>query len=360
MHAGGLCTLRSLRRRAVRGRALYGRARIVWAHTHCVADAWALARARPAHPMPPSRHPAQAGDVLVFARLPEGRYAIAGRQGTKDDVSRKPPTRRAPSGGGAASDGSPAGGGGEPNAAPSKRRRSRGGESLKAKRLKAKQAAQEVGWGGREAMALPALCSPAHHLQTRWQACSACHASIHHACDAAPWVGWGAQLQWFGVALPSPRGLESGSDGAGFAPTALGCRCWGSNAWSRSRPLRQSATSGRALQKLGAASEALGAAASAWAPAAGAVPATIPHLLPHQLPRWVQVQSMMGYWSGQSLPVRRDGVFRAAPPSAGAEAGDRVVAQYGAWSAIVWLGGELFQARRGCWLWRVAGGTGAG
>ncbi|PSC71967.1 B3 domain-containing transcription repressor VAL1-like [Micractinium conductrix] len=141
----------------------------------------------------------QAGDVLVFARLPEGRYAIAGRQGTKDDVSRKPPTRRAPSGGGAASDGSPAGGGGEPNAAPSKRRRSRGGESLKAKRLKAKQAAQEV-------------------------------------------------------------------------------------------------------------------------------------------------QSMMGYWSGQSLPVRRDGVFRAAPPSAGAEAGDRVVAQYGAWSAIVWLGGELFQA----------------
>lgn len=51
----------------------------------------------------------------------------------------------------------------------------------------------------------------------------------------------------------------------------------------------------------------------------------------------------MGYWSAHSLPPRRDGVFRAAPAAA-AQGGDRVVAQCGAWSALVSLGGELFQA----------------
>lgn len=51
----------------------------------------------------------------------------------------------------------------------------------------------------------------------------------------------------------------------------------------------------------------------------------------------------MGFWSALSLPPRRDGVFRAVPASA-VQAGDRVVAQYRAWSALVNLGGELFQA----------------
>lgn len=91
----------------------------------------------------------QAGDVLVFAKLPEGQYAICGRKGTKDDVSRKPPVRRTASqqpaasgGSGGGADASPAGGGeGKPNP---KRPRSRGGETLKNKRMKQKAATQEV------------------------------------------------------------------------------------------------------------------------------------------------------------------------------------------------------------------------
>ncbi|KAL4431723.1 hypothetical protein ABPG77_002939 [Micractinium sp. CCAP 211/92] len=85
----------------------------------------------------------QAGDVLVFSQLPQGRLGIAGRKGTKDDVSRKPPTRRAPSAPpGSASSARPhpdaeAGGGGR------KRSRLRG-DSLKAKRQREKAALQEV------------------------------------------------------------------------------------------------------------------------------------------------------------------------------------------------------------------------
>ncbi|GAB4814049.1 hypothetical protein N2152v2_001095 [Parachlorella kessleri] len=56
-----------------------------------------------------------------------------------------------------------------------------------------------------------------------------------------------------------------------------------------------------------------------------------------------QVQSSYTYWNGYSLPARRDGVFRAVPNSA-AQEGDKVVAQYGCWTAIVTLGGECFQA----------------
>lgn len=55
------------------------------------------------------------------------------------------------------------------------------------------------------------------------------------------------------------------------------------------------------------------------------------------------VQSLFSYWSASSLPMRKDGVFRAVPNSALQE-GDKVVAQFGAWSAIVSVGGELFQA----------------
>jgi hypothetical protein len=43
--------------------------------------------------------------------------------------------------------------------------------------------------------------------------------------------------------------------------------------------------------------------------------------------------------------MRRDGVFRSVPSAATQEAADKVVAQFGAWSAIVALGGgELCQA----------------
>lgn len=58
----------------------------------------------------------------------------------------------------------------------------------------------------------------------------------------------------------------------------------------------------------------------------------------------MQIQSLLSYWSGYSLPMRRDGVFRAVPNTAVMQEGDRVLAQYGAWSAIVSVGGELFQA----------------
>ncbi|EFN53928.1 hypothetical protein CHLNCDRAFT_53437 [Chlorella variabilis] len=129
-----------------------------------------------------------AGDVLVFAKLPDGTYAICGRKGTKDDVSRKPAVRRSKD------DASPGEGKG------AKRARARGGgaDSAKHKRARQKQAAQAI-------------------------------------------------------------------------------------------------------------------------------------------------QSMFTYWSGYSLPMRKDGVFRAVPNSA-AQEGDKVLAQCGAWSAIVSVGGELFQA----------------
>lgn len=120
------------------------------------------------------------------------------------------------------------------------------------------------------------------------------------------------------------------------------------------------------------------------------------HLLPHPTGADLQVQSLLTYWSANSLPMRKDGVFRAVPNSAmqvraprctvclgnarvpsdsrparsaqqlqvssacfcvGAtthwhpcaqplwtQEGDKVVAQFGAWSAIVSVGGELFQA----------------
>ena len=117
----------------------------------------------------------------------------------------------------------------------------------------------------------------------------------------------------------------------------------------------------------------------------------------------LQVQGLFGYWSASSLPMRKDGVFRAVPNSAlqvpaaprcvpgnarclqrgrraangcpqnctlarswhplpplrdaaaapapppCAQEGDKVVAQFGAWSAIVSVGGELFQASQPLW-----------
>ncbi|KAL6778828.1 hypothetical protein ACKKBF_B04455 [Auxenochlorella protothecoides x Auxenochlorella symbiontica] len=57
-----------------------------------------------------------------------------------------------------------------------------------------------------------------------------------------------------------------------------------------------------------------------------------------------QVQSVYSsYWSGYSLPPRRDGVFRAVPNASGHETG-KVMAQCGCWTAIVDLCGEAFQA----------------
>ena len=58
-------------------------------------------------------------------------------------------------------------------------------------------------------------------------------------------------------------------------------------------------------------------------------------------PLLLQVQSSYTYWSGYSLPPRKDGVFRAVPNSA-AQEGNKVVAQYGCWTAIVrWARGVL-------------------
>eukprot|EP00887_Chlorella_sp_A99_P002330 scaffold10.g2330.t1 len=57
-----------------------------------------------------------------------------------------------------------------------------------------------------------------------------------------------------------------------------------------------------------------------------------------------QLASAYEYWAGLSVPPRRDGVFRAVPQPATGQEQDRIVAQYGCWSAIVSLEGELFQA----------------
>ncbi|KAI3431438.1 hypothetical protein D9Q98_004490 [Chlorella vulgaris] len=56
------------------------------------------------------------------------------------------------------------------------------------------------------------------------------------------------------------------------------------------------------------------------------------------------VAGMFGYWAATSLPMKKDGVFRAVPHFNGSQEGDKVVAQCGAWSAIVKVDGELFQA----------------
>lgn len=58
-----------------------------------------------------------------------------------------------------------------------------------------------------------------------------------------------------------------------------------------------------------------------------------------------EAQHLYTYWNGLSLPARRDGVFRAAPPDAiDAGQGNRVQSQYGFWTAIVTLQGEQYQA----------------
>lgn len=56
-----------------------------------------------------------------------------------------------------------------------------------------------------------------------------------------------------------------------------------------------------------------------------------------------EVASSYDYWAGVSVPPRRDGVFRALPNST-VHDGNKVVAQYGSWSAVVSLAGELYQA----------------
>ncbi len=55
------------------------------------------------------------------------------------------------------------------------------------------------------------------------------------------------------------------------------------------------------------------------------------------------VNSMYEYWNGLSLPARKDGVFRAVPATA-AIVPNKVTAQHGHWTAVVNLGGELYQA----------------
>jgi hypothetical protein len=55
------------------------------------------------------------------------------------------------------------------------------------------------------------------------------------------------------------------------------------------------------------------------------------------------VQSAYTFWNGLSLPARLDGVFRSVPSAAIKET-PQVLSQYGFWTAIVSLGGELFQA----------------
>ncbi|KAH7624747.1 putative B3 domain-containing protein [Nannochloris sp. 'desiccata'] len=55
------------------------------------------------------------------------------------------------------------------------------------------------------------------------------------------------------------------------------------------------------------------------------------------------VNNMYAYWNGLSLPARRDGVFRAVPATAEIVP-NKVTAQHGHWTAVVNLGGELYQA----------------
>ena len=55
------------------------------------------------------------------------------------------------------------------------------------------------------------------------------------------------------------------------------------------------------------------------------------------------VNTMYSYWNGLSMPPKRDGVFRAVPPGTAMDA-NRVLAQHGHWTAVVMLGGELYQA----------------
>jgi hypothetical protein len=55
------------------------------------------------------------------------------------------------------------------------------------------------------------------------------------------------------------------------------------------------------------------------------------------------VNSMYEYWNALSLPARCDGVFRAVPPVAEVVP-NKVTAQQGHWTAVVNLGGELYQA----------------
>lgn len=211
----------------------------------------------------------------------------AGPQGTKDDVSRKPPTRRAPSAPpGSASSARPhpdaeAGGGGR------KRSRLRG-DSLKAKRQREKAALQEVG-AGREGQSIWGHTHPKSRLP-------------RHPL-AGPCSTPAGQRGPCGMGLPMLAGP----------------------------PVHVSPDTGR-----GTLCTHRRSCLSAGLDAPG-------HRPPPRGLCQPQVRSLFGYWNAHSLPPRRDGVFRAAPAGAAQDA-DRVVAQYGAWSALVNLGGEPFQA----------------
>jgi hypothetical protein len=59
--------------------------------------------------------------------------------------------------------------------------------------------------------------------------------------------------------------------------------------------------------------------------------------------RQPDVRSAYTYWNGYSLPVRRDGVFRAVPVGTG-PATLGVSPEHGCWTSLVLLAGEPFQA----------------
>lgn len=77
----------------------------------------------------------QVGDVLVFGELPDGGYIVMGRRGTKEDTVRKASTKRVSDASQAAKDS---------RKAPVQQKTRQAVESLKTKRIKQKQATQQV------------------------------------------------------------------------------------------------------------------------------------------------------------------------------------------------------------------------
>ena len=76
------------------------------------------------------------GDVLIFSKLSDGSLLVCGRRGTKDDVTRKTPAKRSTSDAAGGSSGRSKGAGHSS--------KSKGGETIRSKRLKQKERSDQL------------------------------------------------------------------------------------------------------------------------------------------------------------------------------------------------------------------------
>jgi hypothetical protein len=230
------------------------------------------------------RYKLAVGDVMMFAKGGDGGIMVAGRKGTKDDVSRKTPAKRSK----------------DKDKAEGAAGTSKGAAGAKRPKPTASQAAAKAAAAPKPPKAAPAPV-PA--------------AAAAAAGPAAPHAA---------AALANAAASKASAKPAAAKPTAAPKlpKIAPPQAQAQAPPPPPPPHHQRQQQ-------------------AAAQPA-----LPRQSTQVQGVHDPYNaytYWNGLSLPARMDGVFRAVPPAAAHEA-PRVLTQYGFWTAIVSLGGESYQA----------------